>query len=282
MSQLKANSITHSENADYHMAVIGDDSIGYYNMVCTQKAFQSLHSSPAKTNYGEIQSVKVIYDFRADSMYYINLKQYPSHYLFAKEFLNYKKRDVDFLYSQYTSCPSRYLNLITINYHKNIDKYVFEFFAYDRVDCEGIKNTYQKLLETSFFGDKLYFNANNLEWKLCEDFPIIDANELYNGQNYQALNLEESYGFLRAIDINVLSFEQPGRHDIVLLYGIPNDLSVVSGIITTEFKTPLSHINMLSHSWKTPNVALKDAAGNSSIQDLMGEEYRLLLMWMLD
>ena len=62
-----------------------------------------------------------------------------------------------------------------------------------------------------------------------------------------------------------------GRRDIVLLDGIPNDVSVVAGIITTEFQTPLSHINVLSNSRGTPNMALRDGWTNPKLEALQGE-----------
>ncbi|MBI9034549.1 MAG: hypothetical protein JEZ03_08785 [Bacteroidales bacterium] len=271
MSQEKKSDRLIQSDERQYVGIVGDDQSDYYHILKDNEDFHHLQSVPSKSNFGEIQSVKAIYDFVADTIYYINLKKYPSHYLFAKIHLNYKKRDVDFLYSQYTECPSRYLHLITINYHKHIDKYVFEFFAYDQVDCQGIEATYRKLLQTSFFDNKLYFYANNLQWKDCKDVPKISSEELFNGQNYQALNAEECYGFLRKIDIKELQSTHPGRHDIVLLNGIPNDLSVVSGVITSEFQTPLSHINILSHNRRTPNMALRNVNDNQDIQSLMGE-----------
>jgi phosphoenolpyruvate synthase/pyruvate phosphate dikinase len=62
-----------------------------------------------------------------------------------------------------------------------------------------------------------------------------------------------------------------GKHDIIVLNGIPNDVSVVAGIITTEFQTPLSHINILSHNRGTPNMALRDGWTNPKLDSLIGQ-----------
>ncbi len=59
-----------------------------------------------------------------------------------------------------------------------------------------------------------------------------------------------------------------GRHDIALLNGIPNDISIVAGIITTDFQTPLSHINVLSHNRGAPNMALRDGWSNPRLEAL--------------
>lgn len=246
------------------------DNLDYFNELISHEAFLMLHSSPPLSNYGEIQSIKVLYNFEDDEIYYSNTKKYSSHFAFAEAILGYGLGVDNFFYSQYGSHSSRFLNLVTINYHKTIDKYVFEFGSIDLVDCEGVKNTYEKILSTSFFGNKLYFYANNLRWQDCVEIPIITSEELYEGQNFQALNLEESYGYLRKVEIDELANTYLGRHDIVLLNGIPNNLSVVAGIITTEFQTALSHINILSHNRQTPNMALKDGWTNPRLDTLLG------------
>ena len=50
-----------------------------------------------------------------------------------------------------------------------------------------------------------------------------------------------------------------GFRDIVVLDAMPNDISVVAGIITEEFQTPLSHINVLARNRGTPNMGLRNA-----------------------
>lgn len=247
------------------------DSLDYFNELISHEAFLMLHSSPPLSNYGEVQSIKALYDFEDDEIYYSNTKKYSSHFAFAEAILGYDLGVDNFFYSQYGSHSSRFLNLVTINYHKTIDKYVFEFGSIDLVDCEGVKDTYSKILATSFFGDKLFFYANNLRWQDCQGFPVITSEELYEGQNYQALNPEEGYGYLRKVETDDLPDTYLGRHDIVLLNGIPNNLSVVAGIITTEFQTALSHINILSHNRQTPNMALKDGWTNPRLDTLLGQ-----------
>lgn len=247
------------------------DSLDYFAELPCHEAFEMLHSSPPLSNFGEIQSVKVLYDFVDDHIYYINLAKYPSHFSFAEKILGYPYGSVNFFWTQYYTSPKRFLHLATINYHTQIGKYVFEFDPYDMVDCAGIEATYRKITETSFFGDKLFFYPNNLRWSNCTQIPAITAEELYRGQNYQAMNLEEGFGYLRKIETGQLAGAYPGHHDIVLLNGIPNDISVVSGIITTEFQTALSHINILSHNRRTPNMVLRDGFTNPALDSLLGK-----------
>ncbi len=250
---------------------IAYDSLDYFQEMIRHEAFEMLHSSPPTSNFGEVQSVKILLNFETDEIYYINTKKYNSHLKFAQAIFGYDKGSLTFFRTQYGDLPERYLHLFTINYHENIDKYIFQFSPYNVIDCADIKLAYDKLLETSFFGDKLYFYTNNPDWQKCTGIRKISAEEIFLGQNYQALNLEESYGYLRKVDIDDLDKTHLGRHDILLVNSIPNSLSVVSGVITTEFQTPLSHINVLSHNRKTPNMGLRDGWDNPKLDTLIGE-----------
>ena len=247
------------------------ESLKYFNELLSYNAFKMLDTSPPTSNFGEVESIKALYDFSQDEIYYCNTKIHHSHFYFAKNYLNYEYDASTFLFTQYTNHSSRFLNLITINYHKNMDKYVVMLSPYDVIDCDGIKATFDKVLTTSYFGDKLYFYVNNLKWKGCIDIPTITSQELFLGQNYQALNLEENYGYLRKVEVETLNNIYLNPHDLVLMNGIPNDLPVVSGIITTEFQTALSHINILSHNRHTPNMALKDGWNNHLLDSLLGK-----------
>ncbi len=138
------------------------------------------------------------------------------------------------------------------------------------MSCENIRLLYDKILETSYLEGKLFLLANRLEFNDC-DVPTISTEEIYEGQNYQALNLAENYGYLRKLPVSALEETYLNRRDIVLLDGIPNDVSVVAGIITTEFQTPLSHINVLSHNRRTPNMALRDGWTNPKLDSLLDQ-----------
>jgi hypothetical protein len=91
---------------------------------------------------------------------------------------------------------------------------------------------------------------------------------LFAGQNYQPLNPAEAFGYLKKFTLEDLKTQYAGRHDIALLNGIPNDISIVAGIITTDFQTPLSHINVLSHNRGAPNMALRDGWTNPRLESL--------------
>ena len=56
----------------------------------------------------------------------------------------------------------------------------------------------------------------------------------------------------------------------MVLDHVPNDIGVVSGIITGKHQTLLSHINVLSQNRGTPNMALIGAFDNETLTALDG------------
>ena len=246
-------------------------NLNYFEELLDENAFEMLGNLPSKTHLSGIRSVKATFDIRKNILYYINSKKYNLHYTFSKEQLEYTHTHDQFINEQYTNNYKRYLYPITINYFKELDIYTFEFFSTDGATCEDVYKVYQKIIKSSYLIDKLYFYTTNNIWKDCTDIPIIGANELYEGQNYQALNIAENYGYLKKIDVNDIASIEHQKRDIVLTNGIPIDIPVLSGIITTEFQTPLSHINVLSHNRDTPNMVLKNGFSDESLDNLNGE-----------
>lgn len=247
------------------------DSLDYFNELIDSKAFDMIKYKPISSNMGEVEAVKIVYNEAEDEIYYINTSKYQAHFPFVKNILKYPGDRNSFVWTQYTNSVERYLYPAAINYFKSQDIYVLEFWAFDAIDCEHISKLFDKILATSYFENKLYFFSNTTRWDNCTDIQTISSEELFTGQTYQCLNPGETYGFLKLTDIQSTSNNYFGKHDLVVLNGLPNDLPVVSGIIANEFQTPLSHINILSHNRGTPNMTLIDALTNPKLDSLLGE-----------
>lgn len=246
-------------------------NFNYLLTIPNYEVFSDLQSSPFITNQGEVESVKFIYDENKNQVYFMNTKRHDWHFSFAKDFLGYTKGHQHFNATQYTNSHERYLYPGSINFYKNSNRYILRFYAGDAMYCSKIKEIHARISSLSYLGNKLFLYANNTEWHNCSDVPQVTSEELFEGQNYQGLNFEKGFGYLKKVDVENLPTTYVGKHDIILLNGIPNDVSVVAGIITTEFQTPLSHINILSHNRKTPNMALRDGWTNTKLDTLLGE-----------
>lgn len=245
--------------------------IDYLSQIISQQAFDLLDSEPLSPIYSETRSVKFVYSIASDEIYYTNSSRFNIHYFFVKDILGYPKSHATFNLEQYSHNPNRKYILATLNLFKSSGIFTLDFWAGDELSCQEIENVYKKIASTSFFGNKLRFYANSQKWEKCTSVPLITAAELYKNQNYQALNFSESYGYLKKFTLENLKTEYAGRRDILLLNGVPNDISAVAGIITTEFQTFLSHINVLSHNRGTPNMALRDGWINEQLNRLVGK-----------
>ncbi|MBW8334024.1 MAG: T9SS type A sorting domain-containing protein [Prolixibacteraceae bacterium] len=253
------------EQANYELLKTHYNSISYLNKLPGPEAFKMLQNAPFTPTFGEVQSVKFIYSIPDKQIYYMNSSEFFIHYDFAAEILDYSKGHYSFNIEQYKNNQNRIFYLGSLNHFKSSDIYTLEFFSGDEITCEGVKELYNKISGTSYIGDKLRFYPNNAKWDVCSNIPKITSAELYQGQNYQPLNPGENFGYLKKVEIDQVGTTYLGRHDLVLLNGIPNDISVVAGIITTDFQTPLSHINVLSHNRGTPNMALLDGWTNPKL-----------------
>lgn len=247
------------------------DDLKFFNELIDPVAYEILSSEPYRSHMGGVRTTKLVYDFEEDLMYYVNTKRYKQHFLFVQDALDWDQGNFIFGQTQYRQHDERYMYLGELNHYENQDIYVFQFVASNEYTCPQIKAVYEKILKTSFIGDKLFFFPIKEEWEGCSKIPYITSEKLFEGQNYQPLNLAENYGYLRKVELKDIEETYLGRHDVVIFDGIPNDISVVAGIITTEFQTPLSHINILSHSRSTPNMALRDGWDNKHLEALMGE-----------
>lgn len=245
--------------------------LDYFNELIEPVAFDIISGAPPRSNLGNVKSVKIVYDTNKDVLYYMNSKRYQQHHVFATEVLGFKGGHAIFNQTQYTDNPNRYLHLASLNYYHAIDKYVLQFVTAVEMTCEQITVLYDKIRSSSFIEDNLRFFPIKEEWESCPDLQLISSEELYQGQTYQGLNLEENFGYLRKVTAEEVESTFLNRRDIVLTDGIPNDLPVVAGIITSEFQTPLSHINVLSNSRGTPNMAVREAWDDEELNELEGE-----------
>ena len=258
-----------SGQANYEMLKMHSQSIAYLNKLPYPQAFNLLQNLPFNPTFGEVQSVKITYSIPDQQIYYMNSSRFFIHYDFAAEILDYSKGHYWFNMEQYKANKNRIYYLGYLNHFKSSDLYTLEVFAGDEISCDGLQEIYDKIAATSYIGDRLRFFPNNARWDACSSIPMITSAELYAGQNYQPLNPGESYGYLKKVEADQIGSTYLGRHVLALINGIPNDISVVAGIITTDFQTPLSHINVLSHNRGTPNMALRDGWTNPQLNGLL-------------
>lgn len=249
--------------------------------------FDALASEPLDSSLPGAQSVKVVMDLADSSaLYFQNSKKYKIHYEFASTHLSGQGRPLipalsEFNQTEYFS-PSRRFVLGAVTYYSGPDVFALELAPYDTASAEQMQALYSRVKQASYFGPRLVFHPTSdtvaaEAAKLPASLPQKSTDELYAAIDYQPLNLGTAVGRLHFLSAASLATTYVSYRDIVVLDHVPNDISVVQGIITQEFQTPLSHVNVLSQNRHNPNMGLRGATSRPELLALDGKWVRLVV-----
>jgi rifampicin phosphotransferase len=231
-----------------------------------------------RDRFGALPHVMFVIDRRSqDRVYYINSRAYKFH----KDFLNATYLSLErgrALYEQNYLKTNRRFILGTIAYQTTADRFSFEFWEGDQITSELLRETITAL-KPNFYGP-LYFKPNSIAQELAvtqlnkagTELPVFSEREFSSGPSYQALNLAAGIGQLRILD-RLEPDTVLDRNQIVIFKQAPIHLTPLSGIITTEAASPLSHVNMLARSWGIPNASIRNA--DKLFKQLEGKYVRL-------
>lgn len=243
--------------------------------------FELLASAPLDASIPGARSAKTVVDRQDGSALYIqNSVDYRVHYEFCAEHLSgdglpWVADLATFNSVEYYS-PSRRFILGAVTYYEEPGTWVYEVAPYDTASAELITTAYDQLRAHTWFGCELYFHPTSEDVAarvpdLPEHVKVITTAELFDGITYQPLNLGTSMGQLAFYSSTDLETATPSFREIAVLDTVPNEISVVMGIITDDFQTPLSHINVLSQNRGTPNMASVGAFHDDALRALEGE-----------
>lgn len=248
----------------------------YAQQLPCKSDFEALGENPLDATLPSATSVKVVLD-RVDgnTLYFQNTQKFQIHYQFCAAHLSGNGRPVvpalgSFNSTEYFS-PDRRFVLGAVTYYALADKWVLELSPYDTADAEMIALLHAQIKAVSYFGPALAFHPTSealavTALTLPASVPVISTDELYAGINYQPLSTGAAIGRLRFVTVAELnSGAYLSYQDIAVMDSAPNDIGPVQGTVTADFQTPLSHINVLAHNRKTPNMGLRGAMSNPDL-----------------
>ena len=213
-----------------------------------------------------------------DRVYYVNSKRFAFHKDFVNATYLSLERGRAFYENNYLKAERRFL-LGTIAYQPSLDRFTFEFWEGDRLTGDLLAAAFEALSRT--FYAPLTFKANSslheaaaaeANKRAAPPMPVMTAQELAGNSDYQPLNLGAGIGQLRILD-RLTPDTVIDRNQIVIFKEVPVQLTPLSGIITTEPASPLSHVNMLAKSWGIPVARIKNA--DKLFKQLEGKYVRL-------
>ncbi len=249
----------------------------------SQADFDRLARVYYRGRFYALPHVMFVIDRRARGrVYYVNSNAYKFHKDFVNATYLSLERGRAFYENNYLR-PDRRFMLGTIAFQTASGKFTFEFWEGDRLTGELLAESYSSLTR-SFFAT-LSFKPNSLAQEdlatllnagrrtnAASPIPVLTARELAADGLYQPLNLGAGIGQLRILD-RVTPETIIDRNQIVIFKEAPVQLTPLSGIITTEIASPLSHVNLLAKSWGIPNARIRNA--DKLFKQLEGKYVRL-------
>ncbi len=259
----------------------GDEPPDFLKRLGCRADFDALASLPLDSSIPGARSVKVVLDQAdGDALYFQNSVAYPVHWDFASEHLSGGElpyvSDFDvFTVTEYY-VPDRRFVLGAVTYYEGPGTFTLELAGYDTASPDMVDRLYAAVKDATYFGPALKYHATSetLEAQLPElngDIATISTIEIFADIDYQPLNLATGVGRLRFVKADELAGLYLSFSDLVVLDSVPNDISVVAGMITEEFQTPLAHVNVLAQNRKTPNMGLRGATNNETLKELEGK-----------
>lgn len=248
--------------------------------------FTTLASVPVSSVVPGALSAKVVLDTHYDDAFYFqNSKLYPTHWDFTSTNLSTAQDKelvpplLEFNETQYSAADRRFI-LAAVTYYEGPKLWALEFSPYDTATTAMIEKLFRAVQANAYFGDSLVVHAtSDLVGKaaagLPDDIHVKVTDQIYEGVDFQPLTTGEKIGRLKFVTACELESAYVGFQDIVVLDRVPNDISVTAGIITEQFQTPLSHINVLSTNRGTPNMGLRGAMTNEELRSYSGQWVRL-------
>ena len=203
-------------------------------------------------------------------VYFINTKTHRAHPMFMAAIGlphrgNQQMRGV-LIYRPFSKAPNGEPGVYTFEFEPN-DAYPFKMIqiAHDLLvaNMPILKN---RLGYCPLWGAINIYVREKALYDAAE-FPVYFEDDLYADIGYLPLNLAESFGLLRLMDVN----DRPTPRDIVLYKTLPNEMPRVAGIITGVRQTPLSHVNLRAIQDKVPNAFITEAWKNKVIAPLIGK-----------
>ncbi len=186
---------------------------------------------------------------------------------------------LDFSRVEYYVPLGRHYLLGTLVHHGPTDLHTLEFAQGDAITPADMSRAFYAVMEHVLTPSDWALHPGDAEQvakakTLSGQLPIVAKDAPFVGVTLQPLTRAVGYGELQFHDGRSLKQAPLGVGVIVVTDAVPNELPPVGGLITEAFQTPLSHVNVLSQSRGSPNLALINARQDPRVLPLLGKLVR--------
>ena len=262
----------------------GDDPVAVRRLGCAADR-EVMSTSREDSVFANTRTILWIVDREdGDAVYFIDPDKYTLHYYFARDFLSDPDKTpvgtlAEFNILNYRR-PNRRFLLGKLVEYVDQDVHTIELAAGDAADADMIVDGFRTVAARTDLEDVLRYRPVSADQEellpaIGRRIKTIATDEVFANQVYQPLNPGVGYGTLRFRRTATLGGQPLAPTDLVVLDRVPNELSMVAGIITAEFQTPLAHVGVLAKTRGTPNMALRDAWDDDRLRPFEGQLVRL-------
>jgi hypothetical protein len=219
------------------------------------EAFASRDDVPGMLAVREVKFLISGYEQGTPTLHFMNSTRNPLHFDFARDHLGFAHDVATFNRVTYFAEDRQFLAGTVLAYDNFLRPdgsqglYALEFWPTDPVSTAYVAQAFQMVEAGMEFADGTlaYHPSGDVQEQLlisdAEDFAAhnvrtISTNELFDGIEYNPLNLGEAVGILRLMTGD--DPRPPSATDIVIYETLPNDLPLVAGVISAAPQTPLS------------------------------------------
>ncbi len=266
----------------------------YLRHLRTPGDYDAMTGDPLQVGFDE---VKLTLDLlHGDQVFVANTAHWDLHYTFVREVIEgnppldrcdpaeaavFDAGRQAFDDENYYGTEGRRFLLMTLMHWGANDLYTLNFrSAKDQMRAEQVLHGFFQSMRHVYDHRRWFFlperrRQEPLARQLDGQLPIVGPNAPLRGVRYQPLNEVVGYGVLRFVPAAELEQAVLGPQVILVTDQVPNDIPLTGGVITENFQTPLSHVNVLSRNRGTPNMALVDARNDPGVQPWFDQLVRL-------
>ena len=270
---------------DWNCAAPADSTPDFVRSIGCMEEYRALSVRPYDLSIPGVYAIKVVMD-RADSnrLHLLNTRKFNTHYSFIQKNLSGNGKPLvqsasDFNVTEYYT-PHRRFILGILGYYGKSGMWAWQLNPSDNASADLIAIAHRKIADACFCGNDLFFLANSLNIetearKLPASIKVISTAKLYASVDYQPLSNATSIGRLVLTTADRLKHAYPGPRDIVASDSLPDGIPLsVSGIITQQFQTLISPVNVLAQERGIPNMSLRRALAHPNLLALDGKWVR--------
>ena len=247
---------------------------------------------PGQKAAREVKFLIVDADTANPKVYFLNTNNVQYHYFFYRDALGHSSTTNEAFNAMTYFSDKRKCIAGTLVAHDKFEDgqgakglYTMEFWPTDPVKAKHVGAAFKALAAAMPFakGKLAYHPAGDTQEALFAQekaaidalgVKTVDTTKLFGATSFSSMNTGVGFGMLRVIDPSQAGQRPPTARDVVIFKTLPNDLGHVSGVITEQPQTNLSHVNLKAIQNKTPNAYLKNASSDPDIKKLIGKIVR--------